>query len=67
MGLDQLMRLFRAAFISEIVKVDGQQRRSLANKGFPMIGRVGLKNFRSDDVLPTMILKIVHCHEYLLT
>ena len=66
MGIDQLMRLFRAALIGEVVKIDGQERRSLADKGLAMIRCVGLKNFRGDNVFPTMILKIIHCHGLLL-
>ena len=40
-GIDKFVGLFGAAFISEIIKVNGQKCRSLADKGFTMIRRVG--------------------------
>ena len=57
MILDQLVRLFRAAFIDEIIKIDGQQRGSLADIGLSVIGLVGLEDVRGYDILPAVIFK----------
>jgi hypothetical protein len=51
------MGLLGAAFIGEIVQIDGQQRRPLADVGLPVVGRVHLENLRRHDVLPTVVFK----------
>ena len=62
MILDQLVRLFRAAFIDEIIKVDGQQRGSLADIGLAVIRLVSLQDFRRYDIFPAVIFKTCDRH-----
>ena len=45
-SIDQFVWLFGAALIRQVIKIDGQQRRSLTDVSFAMIGRVGFENFR---------------------
>src|SRR5215204_2634166 len=40
-AIDELVGVFTAAFVGEIVQIDGQESRSLADVSVALIGRVG--------------------------